>query len=48
MHFTSPTWAELLTKFNPKMQYFKRGLDLNSKQKKDWTTQFFQLAFKWL
>ena len=23
------------------MQYFKRALDLNSKQKKDWTTQFF-------
>ena len=30
----SPTWAKLLTKFNPKMQDFK-VLDLNSKQKKD-------------
>ena len=28
------------------MQDFKRVLDLNSKQKKDWTTQFFQMAFK--
>ena len=24
-----PTWAKPLTKFNPKMQDFKRGLDLN-------------------
>ena len=38
MYFTSPTWAKALTKFNPEMQYFKRILDLNSKQKKDWTT----------
>ena len=30
-----PTWAKLLTKFNPKMQDFKRALDLNCKQKKD-------------
>ena len=29
------TWAKSLTKFNPKMQDFKRALDLNSKQKKD-------------
>ena len=31
----SPTWTESLTKFNPKMQDFKRTLGLNSKQKKD-------------
>ena len=30
-----PTRAKSLTKFNPKMQDFKRALDLNSKQKKD-------------
>ena len=30
-----PTWAKSLTKFNPKMQDFKRGLDLNCKQKED-------------
>ena len=35
MHFT---WAKSRTKFNPKMQDFKRGLVLNRKQKKDWTT----------
>ena len=29
-----PTWAKSLTKFNSKMQDFKRALDLNSKQKK--------------
>ena len=34
----SPTWAKSFTKFNPKMQDFKRGLDLNCKQKEDWTT----------
>ena len=28
-----PTWAKPLTKFNPKMQDFKRILDLNCKQK---------------
>ena len=27
------TWAKSLTKFSPKMQDFKRVLDLNSKQK---------------
>ena len=27
----SPTWAQSLTKFNPKMQDFKRVLDLNCK-----------------
>ena len=26
-----PTWAKSLTKFNPKMQDFKRVLNLNSK-----------------
>ena len=31
----APTRAKSLTKFNPKMQGFKRVLDLNSKQKKD-------------
>ena len=31
----APTWVKSLTKFNPKMQDFKRVLDLNSKQKKD-------------
>ena len=30
-----PTWAKLLTKFNLKMQDFKRVLDLNCKQKED-------------
>ena len=30
-----PTWAKSLTKFNPKMQDFKRVLDLNSQQKKN-------------
>ena len=30
-----PTWAKSLTKFNPKMQDFKRVLDLNGKQKED-------------
>ena len=30
-----PTWAKSLAKFNPKMQDFKRVLDLNCKQKKD-------------
>ena len=29
MHPTSPTWAKLLTEFNPKMQDFKRVLDLD-------------------
>ena len=39
MYFTSPpTWTKSLTQFNPKMQDFKRVLDLNCKQKKDWTT----------
>ena len=28
-----PTWAQTLTKFNPKMQDFKRVLDLNCKQR---------------
>ena len=31
----SPTWAKSLTKFNPKMQDFKRVLDLNCRQKED-------------
>ena len=31
------TWAKSLTKFNPKMQDFKRVLDLNCKQKEDKT-----------
>ena len=30
-----PTWAKSLTIFNPKMQDFKRVLDLNRKQKED-------------
>ena len=30
-----PTWAKSLTKFNPKIQDFKRVLNLNCKQKKD-------------
>ena len=30
-----PTWAKSLTIFNPKMQDFKRVLDLNCKQKED-------------
>ena len=28
------------------MQDFKRVLDLNLKQKQDWATKFFELAFK--
>ena len=39
------TWAKSLTKFNPKMQDFKRVLDLNCKQKEEGTTEFFQLTF---
>ena len=35
MHFTSPTWAKSLTKFNPKMQNFIRVLDLNCEQKEN-------------
>ena len=31
----SPTLAQLLSKFNPKMQDFKRGYELNCKQKKN-------------
>ena len=27
MYLTSPTWAKSRTKFNPKMQDFKRDLD---------------------
>ena len=30
-----PTWAKSLTKFNPKMQDFKRVLDSKCKHKKD-------------
>ena len=30
-----PTWAKSLTKFNPKMQDFKRVLGLNCKEKED-------------
>ena len=54
MYFTFPYLNRItykiykITKFNPKIQYFKRVLGLNSKQKKDWRIQFFQLAFKWL
>ena len=29
------TWAKSLTKFNPKLQDFKRVLDLNCEQKED-------------
>ena len=39
MYVTSPyTWAKSLIKYNPQMQDFKRILDLNCKQKEDWTT----------
>ena len=31
MYLTFPTWTKSLTKFNPKMQDFKRVLDLNCK-----------------
>ena len=37
MHFTS-LYQGQITKFNPKMQDFKRVLNLNCKQKEDWTT----------
>ena len=30
-----PIWAKSLAKLTPKMQEFKRGLDLNCKHKKD-------------
>ena len=33
-----PAWAKSLTKFYPKMQDFKRALDLNCTQKENWTT----------
>ena len=39
-----PTWTKSLTKFNPKMQDFKRALDLNCKQKS--TEQLY--FFNWL
>ena len=32
------TWAKPLRKINPKLQHFKRVLDLHCKQQKDWTT----------
>ena len=31
MYLTFPTWTKSLTKFNPKIQDFKRVLDLNCK-----------------
>ena len=31
MYLTSPYWAKSRTKFNPKMQVFKRVLDLKCK-----------------
>ena len=31
MYLAFPTWAKSLTKFNPKMQNFKRALGLNCK-----------------
>ena len=42
-----PTWTKSLTKFNPKMQDFKRVLDLiiASKRRTE-QLNFFQLAFK--
>ena len=40
MYFTSPYMGKI-TKFNPKMQDFKRGLDLNCKQKKMEQLNFF-------
>ena len=33
-----PTWAKALTKFNPNIQDYKHVLELNCKQKVDWTT----------
>ena len=33
-----PTWAKSLIKLNHKLQDFNRVLDLNCKQKEDWTT----------
>ena len=38
MYFNSPYEAKSLTKFNLKMQDFKRVLDVNCKQKEDWAT----------
>ena len=39
MYVTSPVPVpNYLAKFKPKMQDFKRVLDLNCKQKEDWTT----------
>ena len=40
MHFTSPYLSQI-TKFNPKMQGFKRVLELNCKQKKPEQLIFF-------
>ena len=34
MYLTFPTWTKSLTKLNPKMQDFKRVLDLNCKYKR--------------
>ena len=41
MYLTSPTWAKLLTKFNPKMQDFKRVLDLNLSKRRIEQFSFF-------
>ena len=36
-----PTWAKSLTKFNPKIQGFKRALNLNCKQRRTEQLNFF-------
>ena len=37
MYLTFPIWTKSLKKLNPKMKDFKRVLDLNCKEKEDWT-----------
>ena len=41
----SSTWAKSLTKFNPKMQDFKRVLNLNCKQKGGLNNLIFSISF---
>ena len=45
MYLTSPTWAKSLTKFNPKMQDFKRVLNLKCKKKEN-LNLIFSIGFQ--
>ena len=44
----SPTWAQSLAKFNPKVQDFKRGLDLNIVSKGNLKQFNFSMGFQML